>query len=222
MEAVRILNAPPVTHYHLLAIHLPDQQNAYFIDGHEEKALFNADRRDTHLTMWFKLNESNADACHLLHSEIPLHYTFDIASHRWKKRHKGGDKVITRMYAVNPSELEGYYLRIILLHIPGASDLKRVGNKQCKEVCQLLGLLNDDNPWHITHHPFKCLTNSEEYLSPYPLIVTLQIHSSYGWIIRIALLCGVNFTIVQPPFWWLQLLCKYHAYNMDSCGYVLW
>jgi len=25
-----------------LAIHLPDQQNGYFIDGHEEKALFNA------------------------------------------------------------------------------------------------------------------------------------------------------------------------------------
>ena len=69
-----------------LAIHLLDQQNVYFTDGHEENALHKADKRDTYLTVWFKLNDSDEDAWHLLYSEIPSYYTFDSISHEWKKR----------------------------------------------------------------------------------------------------------------------------------------
>ena len=73
------------------------------------------------------------------------------------------------MYAVNPIEQERYYLRIVLLHIPGArsySDLMRVGQRQCnsfKEVCQLLGLLNDDTQWH------KTLDEASSFQMPYRL-----------------------------------------------------
>ena len=103
-----------------LAIHLQDQQNVYFTQGQVETALINASKRDTHLTAWFKLNETDVDARHLLYSDIPSHFTFDSTSRKWKKRCKGGDKVISRIYAVSPSEGERYYLWIVLLHTPGA------------------------------------------------------------------------------------------------------
>ena len=120
-----------------LAVHLP--QSVYFIQGHEEQALLNANECDTHLTAWFKLNESDDDACHLLYSDVPTHYTFDSFSQQWRKRHKGGNKIISRMYTVSPNEQERYYLRIALLHIPGArryNDLLTVGNTKCTYIIQ--------------------------------------------------------------------------------------
>ena len=60
---------------------------------------------------------------------------------------QGGDKVISRIYAISPSEGERYYLQIVLLHTLGArsyNDLLRVGDRECesfKEVCHLLGLM---------------------------------------------------------------------------------
>ena len=98
-----------------LAIHLPEQQDVCIIQGHEEQALLAAHERDTHLTAWVKLNLK----LHLLCSDIPTYFTFDSLSWQWRKWPKGGDKVISRMYAVFPNQQERYFLRIALLPIPG-------------------------------------------------------------------------------------------------------
>lgn len=90
---------------------------------------------------------------------IVRHHTIHLILHHTSGREvsQESDKVINRMYAVNPSEQERYYLRIVLLHIPGATsygDLQRVDDRQCssfrREVCLPLGLLNDDTHWHKT------------------------------------------------------------------------
>ena len=156
-----------------LAVHLLDQQNIYFHHGEEDYALLNAGQKDTHLTAWFKLNQIDPNANNLLHTEIPTHYIFDCQSRKWKKRQRRGEKVISRMYAASPNDTERYYLRNILLHIPGAKsfiDLLKVGDGQCDsfhEACQRLGLLKDDSQWHNTlaeAATFKYLTSLGECL----------------------------------------------------------
>ena len=78
-----------------LAIHLPNEQKIYFREGQEVQALHNACDRDTHLTAWFKLNESDESANGLLYTEIPKSYIFDINTRKWQKRKRGGNKVIS-------------------------------------------------------------------------------------------------------------------------------
>jgi len=58
-----------------LAVHLPDQQKIYFQHGEEELGVHKASCQDTHLTAWFKLNQSDPDATELLYTA--MHYTFD-------------------------------------------------------------------------------------------------------------------------------------------------
>ena len=58
-----------------LAVHLPLEQNVYYHDGHEERALQVG--INTTLTAFFKLNEEDENAHHHLYHEIPQFYTFD-------------------------------------------------------------------------------------------------------------------------------------------------
>ena len=61
-----------------LAIHLPDQQNVYFHAGNEAEAVERISTCHTHLTAWFELNRQSSEAVHLLYTEMPLHYIFDV------------------------------------------------------------------------------------------------------------------------------------------------
>ncbi|XP_065907872.1 uncharacterized protein [Dysidea avara] len=163
-----------------LAVHLPDEQSVYFHRGEEEHALLNTSHNDTHLTAWFKLNQVDSDANSLLYTEIPSHYIFDCKSRKWKKHQRGGDKVISRIYAVSPNETERYYLRNVLLHTPGANsyaDLLKVGDRKCnsfKETCHCLGLLKDDAQWHNT------LAEAATFQMPYQLRRMLAMILTHG------------------------------------------
>ncbi|UYV67116.1 hypothetical protein LAZ67_4003936 [Cordylochernes scorpioides] len=53
-----------------LAVHLPNFQSVYFVEGSEEQALENASRRRTTLTAWFQLNCVNVSARSLLKYNI--------------------------------------------------------------------------------------------------------------------------------------------------------
>lgn len=74
----------------------------------------------------------------------------------WQDRKRGGDKVIGRMYTVSVSEGERYYLRLLLLHVPGATSFENLRTVHgvtfltFKEACQELGLLEDDSVWEAT------------------------------------------------------------------------
>ena len=113
---------------HRLPVHLEDQQNVYFTQGNEESALERAQSHKTKLTAWFELNASEPEANQFLYVDIAQHYVWDMTKKKWKKRQRKTN-TIDRMYSVSPTDQERFYLRILLLHVPGAksyTDLKTV------------------------------------------------------------------------------------------------
>lgn len=136
-----------------LAIHLPDQQRVYFRPGEESEAADRATTRNTHLTAWFKLNTNDIEAHEYLYTEIPQHYVFVDREKKWVKRRRGGDRVISRMYSVSPTDPDKFFLRLLLLHIPGArsyDDLRTVNGElleSFRDACIQLHLLADDTEY---------------------------------------------------------------------------
>ncbi|XP_047136706.1 uncharacterized protein LOC124813547 [Hydra vulgaris] len=135
-----------------LKVHLPENQLVYFREGAEQMALDRAAQRDTHLTAWFKLNSENERAHCYSYVDIPYHFIFDDKLCKWKVRQRGGNKVIVRMYKVNPTG-ELFFLRLLLLHAKEAKsweDVRTVNGivvETFREACVLNGLLQDDTEW---------------------------------------------------------------------------
>ncbi len=102
-----------------LPVHLPSQQTVVFKEGAEEETLRNAEKRGTKLTNWFRLNREDPNARQYLYSDIPYHYVWHASKNQWKPRKRGKDKILPRMYAVSPKDIERFCLRQLLLHIPG-------------------------------------------------------------------------------------------------------
>ena len=136
-----------------LPVHLPRQQPVYFQQGTEEEALQRAGTQDTMLTAWFKLNNSDAEAKQYLYPEVPAHFVFDKKNKKWKPRKRGGNNIIARMYSVSPKDMERFSLRLLLLHVPGATsyeNLRTVNGvtvETFEEACHLLHLHEDDTQW---------------------------------------------------------------------------
>ena len=105
------------------------------------------------LTAWFQANLEDVAARAYTYSEFPIHYTWDDTNHMWNP-HKNVTSAIGRLYMVQPSEGERYYLRILLTRVRGATsfdDLKTVEGCNCnsfKEACIRLSLLQDDDEWN--------------------------------------------------------------------------
>ncbi|GBM41333.1 hypothetical protein AVEN_241489-1 [Araneus ventricosus] len=108
-----------------LPVQLPNQKRATFKDGHKEETLEAARSRQTMLESWFQLNQSDPDAQTLLYTDIPYNYVYD--RNNWKRRKRGGNKIVARMYVVNVKDAERFYLRMLLLYVPGAASFKFFG-----------------------------------------------------------------------------------------------
>ncbi|CAB4418715.1 unnamed protein product [Rhizophagus irregularis] len=141
-----------------LAIHLPNQQTVTFRDGQNlQYVVNNATARKTTLTAWFQENLENVAAHEYKYIDFPCYYTWNKKQCKWNLR-KTATRAIGRLYMVQPSEGERYYLRILLTHIKGATsfdDLKSINGYVCntfKEACILLNLLEDDTEWDICLH----------------------------------------------------------------------
>ena len=119
--------------------------------------------RPSKLEAWFRLNkdpdldaDSSTLARQLRYFEVPQYFTWDTSSSSWKRRRRRarGGNVIGRMTNIKPSAGEQFYLRLLLLHVPGAcatcwSDLQAPsgsadGSKTFQAKARLLGLLHDD------------------------------------------------------------------------------
>nr|XP_027196773.1 uncharacterized protein LOC113791226 [Dermatophagoides pteronyssinus] len=152
-----------------LDVHLENQNSVYFdpetVQRDPVAALENADRKVSTLQAWFNLNESDPEARTLHYWEIPDKYWFDKNKldannkklpYQWVKRVRNTHNTIGRMYNVSISDSERYYLRILLLHVKGAtkfSDLLTVDGIQCetfRESARLRGYLIDDRIWEMT------------------------------------------------------------------------
>ncbi|XP_065321170.1 uncharacterized protein LOC135928643 [Gordionus sp. m RMFG-2023] len=133
-----------------LAIHLPFHQPVYFIEGQERQALEKSASRNTTLTAWFELNKNDVNARQYLYVTIPYHYTF--SANKWKLRQRQNN-IISRMYTVDPKSGERFFLRLLLLHVVGATSfeyLRTVNGvlyNTFKEAAFKRNLLVDDKKW---------------------------------------------------------------------------
>ena len=138
-----------------LAVHLPNHQTVCFKQSDLDGALSSISFKDSTLMAWFKLNAVDESARCFKYIEIPENFVFERKT-GWKRRQRGGSKVIGRMYTVSVTEGERYYLRLLLLHITGATsfeDLRTVHGTtfpSFKDACIEMGLLESDAVWDET------------------------------------------------------------------------
>jgi hypothetical protein len=157
-----------------LPVHLPNQQRITFEEGHEEEALLAAQTGRTKLESWFELNKTDEDARHYLYVDIPYNYVYARAV--WKPRQRGGGKIVSRMYTVSFKDEERFYLRLLLLHVRGATSFESI--RTCngtvyptfKEAASARGLLESDEEWD------RCLHEASTYQMP------KQLRETFGYI----------------------------------------
>jgi len=140
-----------------LPVHLEDQQLVYFnADDDLNNVLERGAAKDTALTAWFKINQTNPQARQTTYQNFPREWVYDNSKKAWKPRKQG--RAIGRMYFASPSSGERFYLRLLLTVVIGATSfahLRKVNAIQYntfKEACFALGLLEDDQEWDICLH----------------------------------------------------------------------
>ena len=137
-----------------LPVHLHLEQNVYFKPGEEDAAVSETADHNTMLTAWFKLNSESEESRNLLYTEMPEHYVFQTAKKAWMPRKKGANRIIPRMYAVSVRDAERFFLRVLLLHVRGATSYESLRTYRGRlydtnrEACLARGLLEDDSEWN--------------------------------------------------------------------------
>ena len=98
----------------------------YFREGEEENAANRAENNDTMLTGWFRLNQNDPTSQHLIYPDLPYHYVWNKSRKNWQIRKRGQETIISRMYNASVREGERYFLRVLLLHVPGATSFENL------------------------------------------------------------------------------------------------
>ena len=111
-----------------LAVDNENEQNVFFREGSENE--INTKIVDTTLTAWFKLNKKYVAANKYLYCDIPNYYVFDEKCKMWNVRKKFKKQVLSRMYLVSPRRRERFYLRLLLLHVSGATSFEDLINSR--------------------------------------------------------------------------------------------
>jgi len=142
-----------------LPIHLPQQQLIYFQLNAGDVNL----DKDSKLTAFFKLCESNDTAKGLLYSEIPENFVWNKNQWNPRKRHS---KCIGRIYTVSPADRERFSLRLLLLNVRGPTSyesLKTVDGtvyNSFAEAAIKMNLLQNDQEWE------RCLEEAVTFQMP--------------------------------------------------------
>jgi len=114
-----------------LVVHLKGRQTILFQEGTDATVVFNRNPHTT-LTAWFAFNKTAREH---LNPSAPLHLALNTLYHdfpriaTWKKKEKqwalrtqmSGLLLVGRMYFVQPSKGERYFLRLLLHHVPRAT-----------------------------------------------------------------------------------------------------
>jgi Helitron helicase-like domain at N-terminus len=186
----RLLESPMHDRSHAvirLPVHLHQQQRITFEVGNEQEAINQAQTGTTKLTAWFKLNRDDPTANHLLYTEIPLNYVYKGNS--WSKRQRGGNNIVPRMYTVGLNDQERFYLRLLLLHVPGATSYEYLGQSMESSTRRLKKELfieifstrtkSGKNAWKKLQF-FKCHHKCDRLLHSFAFIACLLILHIYG------------------------------------------
>ncbi|XP_037902457.1 uncharacterized protein LOC119646155 [Hermetia illucens] len=102
----------------------------------------------------------------LVFGDVPRYFTWNKSSKKWEPRKQGKPhpsitgifkaKTLGRLYTVHPKQRECFYLRLLLVNVPGPTSFEflrtvngRVFNTY-QDACRELQLLEDYNHWDLT------------------------------------------------------------------------
>ncbi|XP_049315830.1 uncharacterized protein LOC125779235 [Bactrocera dorsalis] len=149
---------PSVQH---LAVHLENGQRAYFTEENVLQRALEAPK--TTLTEFFTLCQKpgilGQFAKTLLYTDVPRYFTWNKSGKKWEPWKQGKPhlsitgifkaKTLGRLYTVHPKQRECFYLRLLLVNVPGPTSFKflrtvnaRVFNTY-QDACRELQLLED-------------------------------------------------------------------------------
>uniref|UniRef100_A0A2S2R448 Uncharacterized protein n=1 Tax=Sipha flava TaxID=143950 RepID=A0A2S2R448_9HEMI len=156
---------PSVQH---LAVHLENGQRVYFTEENILQRAFETPK--TTLTEFFTLCQKSdvfgQFAKTLLYTDVPRYFTWNKIGKKWEPRKQGKPhpsipgifkaKTLGRLYTVHPKQRECFFLRLLLVNIPGPTSFEylrtvndRVFNTY-QDACCELQLLEADNHWDLT------------------------------------------------------------------------
>ncbi|XP_076039427.1 uncharacterized protein LOC143024501 [Oratosquilla oratoria] len=214
-----------------LAVHLPDEQKVYYREGNQKQAAARAEERDTQLTAWFKLNQTDENARKFLYCSLPEHYVFNKQTIKWTRRVRLNN-IVTRMCSVSPRNEDNFYSRMLVLHAPGAttfSELKTVDGQirtTFKAACVRLRLVENDNALH------EALTEAAAHQMPQQLLTMFAmmcvfnqpVNALHLWnenkhfMIEDLLLRHDNITAENVALHYLNTLFEEHEMNCNMFG----
>jgi hypothetical protein len=144
----------------------PDVEGVLFQDDRVACPLAPISKKsDSTLMAWMKMNahlaatDRNNRALQTLYGDFPSVASYSKQLKKWKVVDEGTRRdTVGRMYYVPPIQIERFHLRLLLLHVPGATcfaDLRtthrgtpdEVVHPTFKAACIARGLLEDDDEW---------------------------------------------------------------------------
>ncbi|GFQ69687.1 uncharacterized protein TNCT_566251 [Trichonephila clavata] len=172
-----------------LAVHLENGQRVYFTEGNSfQRAL---EPPKTTLTAFFTLCQKpdvfGQFVKTLLYSDVPRYFTWNNSDKKWEPRKQGEPhpsissifkaKALCRLYTVYPKQSECFFLRLLLVNVPGPTSFKflrtikgQVFNTY-QDACKELPLLEGDN--------HRDITLADAALTPIPHVI----HQLFGIIL---------------------------------------
>ena len=159
-----------------MAVHLENGQRVYFTAANAQQIALNPPA--TTLTAFFTLCQNDAFAKTLLYSEVPTYYTWNASTKSFQRRKRGQgvdgqpalfrETTIGRLYTVHPNQDECFFLRMLLVNVPGPTSFQQlrivdgVTHATFRCACQALNLLDNDQHWDLcikdacnTSHPYQ-------------------------------------------------------------------
>ncbi|XP_076045864.1 uncharacterized protein LOC143028110 [Oratosquilla oratoria] len=143
---------PPVM---TLDLHLEGENEIFYDERSSERELEKRARKDTQLTVFFKLCSRNTFAASLLYHELPHHFVYNAKCLCWEER-QGPTFSLGRIRAVTTTTVELFYLRLLLTHKPGPTSyedlrtIEGVMHPSYREAVKALGLSSDEETWKMT------------------------------------------------------------------------
>ncbi|GJW36069.1 hypothetical protein Tco_0058989 [Tanacetum coccineum] len=141
----------------ILAVHLQNMQRIVFRETDRlDSLVLNSHKQKTTLTEWLYYNEQNVDGRHLTYLNFPSEYVWYPDGKYWRRRRLRNKSSIGRLAYVHPAAGDLFYQRMLLCHQEGCTSFRgiRTVNKvvypTCRDACEALGLLQDDQEWEIT------------------------------------------------------------------------
>ncbi|KAI8646733.1 hypothetical protein BD408DRAFT_428429 [Parasitella parasitica] len=146
------------------------------------------------LTAWFKYIAHNPDdeiAKETLYVNFSERYTFHLEGHPryWAPRKEGFSGTVGRMYTVSQRNINYYHLRLLLLHVPGATSFMFFRtfeghlHSSYQAAARARGLLADDTEWSAAMTE-AALFQTPIYSDPYLLWVDHREHMAGDYLYR--------------------------------------